>query len=288
MKSGRRVLVSKPILPDKLDQDELRKLAAVHTKRPIGESYKDSPSTKALFTTAKRTKLPRDWKKALRSRKDGILRWREEKVAKAAEGDWGALKECKVNTREGWESALSENLQPHDAHSVLHKHYESIFDHQETIEPLSCKPPASNDITEHELKFALSSGKTGKSVGVDNVSLELIRALADVEGGVQLLLDWFNSILHTGILPSDWLSSLMVLLPKVSMPKQARDTRPIAIGCAAEKIFCRVILERTKPHCSVRRPWQCSAPGRQSTDYLHAVHRLMETEREWQCGLAVI
>ena len=82
--------------------------------------------------------------------------------------------------------------------------------------------------------------------------------------------------------------NLMVLLLKVSAPSSARDTRPIATGCAAEKIYSSIILERSKPHRSIRRPWQCCAPARQKCDYLHAIHRLFQSEREGQCGLAVL
>ena len=156
------------------------------------------------------------------------------------------------------------------------------------MSPLSTCPAHSPDINPQELERALAKGKSGKSVGIDGVSLELLRAIVEQEEGIVQLTTWFSSILHSGILPSDWSSTLMVLLPKLRLPKEVKDTRPIAIGCAAEKLFCRIVLERCKDKCQVIKPWQCSAPGRQSCDYIHAIHRLLESEREWQKGLAIV
>ena len=173
-------------------------------------------------------------------------------------------------------------------HTALHEHYEKIFDHQCLLEPLSLNPSTSPDISEAELDWALRRGKSGKSVGVDGVSLELLKAICSQPRGKDQILAWYNSILHTGEIPKDWSESLMVLLPKVRLPEKAGHTRPIAVGCAAEKIFCRIVLERTKSYCSVKQPWQCCAPGRQSCDYIHTIHRLMESEREWQRGLSIM
>ena len=80
----------------------------------------------------------------------------------------------------------------------------------------------------------------------------------------------------------------MVLLPKVRHPCSARDTRPIAIGCAAEKVYCRIVLERTKTHITLQRPWQCAGARRQTSDFLHTLHKLFEEEREWSKGLCVL
>ena len=117
---------------------------------------------------------------------------------------------------------------------------------------------------------------------------ELLKAIADTDHGSKALLHWYNTLLHTGTLPPHWLDSIMVLLPKVVHPKRARDTRPICMGCAAEKLFSRIILNRCELQLQLRKPWQCAGRHRQTTDFLHTIHRLFELEREWSKGISVL
>ena len=161
IRSGKRVVVSTPLLEGRIDQPTLRQLADTHTTKPRAPGYKDSVETKRLFRRAKTSRDPADWKTALRSRWDGVKQWREEKVQQAIGGDWQALPECKPDETAGWESALAESLQP-DPHQKLHQHYEAIFDGPDIEERLSYDPPHSPDITAEELSHALSKGKGGR------------------------------------------------------------------------------------------------------------------------------
>ena len=80
----------------------------------------------------------------------------------------------------------------------------------------------------------------------------------------------------------------MVLLPKTRLPQSARETRPISMRCTAEKVFCHVVLQRCKSHMHLQCSWQCAGEHRQSADYIHTMYKLLESEREWQHGLAVL
>ena len=53
----------------------------------------------------------------------------------------------------------------------------------------------------------------GKSVGPDQVSWELIQAIASNQDGEDALLSWYNDILATQKIPDNWHRSLMTLLP---------------------------------------------------------------------------
>ena len=103
-----------------------------------------------------------------------------------------------------------------------------------------------------------------------------------------MLVVWYNSILHTGVLPQDWKDVLMVLLPKIKSPQRAKDTRPMSVAVAAEKALCRIVLERSKRFLQLCEPWQCSGCHRQCCDYLHSVHKLMELDRIWGRGICVL
>ena len=153
---------------------------------------------------------------------------------------------------------------------------------------LDFEPPPSPDFTPEELHKALSKGKTGKSVGGDGVSLELLRATAEQPEGETELLRWVNSILHTGDMPSNWTQSIMVLLPKITRPVRAAQSRPISISSATERAFSRMVLSRCQPLLALRQSWQTSGPHKQTADYLHAIYKMFECEREWNKGISIL
>ena len=80
----------------------------------------------------------------------------------------------------------------------------------------------------------------------------------------------------------------MILLLKVSKPVKAKDTRPISISSATERLFSRMVLRRCKEKLQLKYRWQCAGPNLQTADYIHAFHKLVENEREWGRGLAVL
>ena len=288
IRSGVRVVKSTPVLGERIDQIELQKLAATHTGGPKSRCYKDTAKVKAPFRRARATRNGADWCAALRGRRFAHKQWKENLILDATNGNWKALKESKGSTNVGWETSFAEKCQPDDPHSVLHRHYEKLFDKGKTVTQRSKNPVRSQDITEEELHDALRSGKLGKSTGEDGVSLELLRAIAEVPEGSNMLVAWYNSLLHSGVLPANWKSTLMVLLPKIQCPILPKQTRPICIGSAAETTFCRIILTRCEDKISLTRPWQCSGKRRQCGDYLFTIHRLMELDREWSKGLCVL
>ena len=126
----------------------------------------------------------------------------------------------------------------------------------------------------------------GKSVGVDLCSAELLREVAEVPGGFSHLLEFFNRVLTTQVIPPQWNWPVLVMLPKVAHPELARDLRPIAMGSAVSKAFSKLLLGRLSKGLAPTSAAQCAAPGRQTGDYLSALWKLMELSREWGQGFA--
>ena len=76
----------------------------------------------------------------------------------------------------------------------------------------------------------------------------------------------------------------MVVIPKTSYPTDPGDLRPLSMGSAAAKVFARMLLARSEPLIRIRGPEQCSGKGRQCSDFIFVVSRLMQLEQEWKQG----
>ena len=116
---------------------------------------------------------------------------------------------------------------------------------------------------------------------------KLLLGLMEVPGGEEHLLEWYNRILATGVVPSRWNQPILIMLPKIRAPRTARDLRPIAMGSSVSKLFSRMLLNRSLKLVSLQTHAQCSGPGRQTSDFLYTVIRLFELTREWSNPLAV-
>ena len=68
------------------------------------------------------------------------------------------------------------------------------------------------DIMESEVRAAITKLKTGKSLGVDGVEDDLIKAGGDTI--VKIMHKICNKILATGRFPEQWTQSLTVTIPK--------------------------------------------------------------------------
>ena len=175
-----------------------------------------------------------------------------------------------------------------DPHDCIHRHFAKIHEGK-NVRPFpfpTGSTPRATDFPIEELRWAISKGKRGKSNGQDGISFELIAAISANAEGEGKFLAWFNRLLHgEEPLPQDWDKAVMVVLPKVSQPEQPRQLRPICLGSSANKIYARMLLERSKPAFVYHGPFQCMGAGRQTIDYIWVVNRLMSLDQEWKKGL---
>ena len=95
-------------------------------------------------------------------------------------------------------------------------------------------------ITQKEIKYCISNLKHGKTVGMDRISAEMIKASTN-----QLLPVYeklFNSIFRQGIYPNN--ESFIVPLFKSGSHKDPSNYRGIAINSALSKIFSMILANR--------------------------------------------
>ena len=77
----------------------------------------------------------------------------------------------------------------------------------------------------------------------------------------------------------------MVLIPKIAHPTLPKQVRPICLASAVDKLYCRMLLQRTREALKYTGPAQSMGEGRQTVDYIWAINRLMRLEQERRKGL---
>uniref|UniRef100_A0A8D8XDM6 Craniofacial development protein 2 n=2 Tax=Cacopsylla melanoneura TaxID=428564 RepID=A0A8D8XDM6_9HEMI len=93
-----------------------------------------------------------------------------------------------------------------------------------------------------DIKDTIKKLSNGKSCGSDNIPAEFIKLL-DTDG-LTLITDIVNSIYKTGHIPSDFLLSTFITLPKVNKAKKCSDFRTISLISHTSKILLQIIKRR--------------------------------------------
>lgn len=98
------------------------------------------------------------------------------------------------------------------------------------------------DITKEEVIHAIRNIKNGRSSGPDELPAEMLKLIEDQH--LHILVNLFNTIYSTGIIPEDWLTSTFVTLPKKANAKQCTDHRTISLMSHTLKSFLKIIQHR--------------------------------------------
>lgn len=114
-------------------------------------------------------------------------------------------------------------------------------------------PPPDIDIEENDIpeftpetiRNTIKTLSLGKSCGSDNIPSEFVKLLDN--DSLILLTDMINSIYKTGIIPSDFLLSTFITLPKVNKAKNCSQFRTISLISHTSKILLQVIKQRISP-----------------------------------------
>lgn len=105
-------------------------------------------------------------------------------------------------------------------------------------------------IIKDEVIYAIKAQKKGKATGPDNIYAEVIKLVGDQEEkGLDLLTSLFNAIYKSGTIPSDWLKSTFIAIPKKTHASCCDDYRMISLMSHVLKIFLRIIHTRIYRKC---------------------------------------
>ncbi|RUS75926.1 hypothetical protein EGW08_016314 [Elysia chlorotica] len=111
------------------------------------------------------------------------------------------------------------------------------------------KPTMPNEegppIMREEVEYALRGIKDGKASGLDNITIEMLKALK--EFGVDELTKLCNDIYDTGHLPNDMKESVFITLPKTPSATECGNFRTISLMSHTMKLLLKIILNRIGP-----------------------------------------
>lgn len=95
------------------------------------------------------------------------------------------------------------------------------------------------DITKEEVLYAIKLSKNNKAPGPDQIPIEILKLIKEEQ--IAILVDLYNSVYNTGIIPKEWLQSTFVTLPKKANAKECSDHRTISLMSHTLKIFLKII-----------------------------------------------
>ena len=144
--------------------------------------------------------------------------------------------------------------------------------------PLVCCPTLLRDI--------LADIKPRKAAGDDHVPSSLLKQLPF--SSIQALAGHFSSIANdhseSGGKPDYWAHAMIILLPKVKLPKEPKQYRPVALLSQIHKLYCHWLVAETRP--SLLRELLPSQHGFrwgfQATEVTHGILKILEQRFEWQ------
>ncbi|XP_057420539.1 uncharacterized protein LOC130714634 [Lotus japonicus] len=134
------------------------------------------------------------------------------------------------------------------------------------IIPEDCRRDLLAPVTKIEVKRALMSMKSFKAPGPDGFQPVFFKQYWDIVGEDiwRVVSDAFS----TGTINPSLAETLIVLIPKVDVPTQMKEFRPISLCNVVYKIITKVVVSRIRPYLNqFIGPLQSSfVPGRGTTD----------------------
>uniref|UniRef100_A0A8D8S118 Craniofacial development protein 2 n=1 Tax=Cacopsylla melanoneura TaxID=428564 RepID=A0A8D8S118_9HEMI len=127
------------------------------------------------------------------------------------------------------------------------KYVEKLFQDERSEKTPNRDGIQGDDILEEEVQVAIKQIKHGKAAGLDEVEAEFLKLLDEIK--IKWLTQRFNKIYSTGNIPSNWLKSEFITLPKKPSAKQCGDYRTISLMSHLLKVFLKIIHRRIYKLC---------------------------------------
>ena len=279
--------------------DELTEMARRCTKPRTKRKFVDDEETREAIAHAKSAvggDRVQKWHHVHHLRRAKRRRWKHDRVARVAAGDWGSYRDIKSErTRRNWWGGLLTHKSAKDVGGEITEHLQTKVHVpglqwdaklRSVVQGISCKDCDFQPVRIEEIASALAGMKSRSSLGPDLIGVDLLRKLVDVAPDELCAL--YSEVLATGEIPDDWGVSFLALLPKVRCPTCPGELRPIAMSSAAFKVMSRVVINRSFRHLRQPCPWSTSGSGRSCADLVGCIGRVRDMTREWRLGMVII
>lgn len=141
--------------------------------------------------------------------------------------------------------------------------------------------PLNAPLAKEEVAKALKALRAGKSAGPDDVSPELLRAVAD--SLAQPLTDVFNRVWNDEKVPEEWFMATVVPIFKKGDPTSCGNYRGISLMNLLPKVFGKILMWRLKGFLESRGKLRAEQAGfRPGRETLNQLFVLTETMRAYQ------
>ena len=130
--------------------------------------------------------------------------------------------------------------------------------------------------------------EAGKSTGPDGISLEALQAMMQDESWESRIRYMLDDFLYKGTLPPPVLAGVTVLLPKTAGPRQAWGGHTSHYAFLGHPQVAQLLLVRGGHQLQDGDIYQWARRGRQGTELLVILRRVMRMARDWGVPVWVV
>ena len=154
-------------------------------------------------------------------------------------------------------------------------------DHEPTSTPPEPDPALNANITMKELRDFIASSSNGKASGPDGIRNEFLKNLPDE--ALECILEFFNKILDTGIIPEDWtIGTILPLYKNKGPPEDPGNYRGITLLSCLGKLFTAILNGRitTAMKSSLGQEQAGFRAGYSTMDHVFLLHHICDYYRQ--------
>ena len=154
-------------------------------------------------------------------------------------------------------------------------------DHEPPSTPPEPDPILNANITMKEIRDFIASSSNGKACGPDGIRNEFLKNLPDE--ALECILEFFNKILDTGIIPEDWtIGTILPLYKNKGPPEDPGNYRGITLLSCLGKLFTAILNGRitTAMKSSLGQEQAGFRAGYSTMDHVFLLHHLCDFYRQ--------